>query len=103
VAVTAFPSGQNVSGSSQSRTDGLYLMTTRGLYKLNSQDQLLKVVTDGTTGTLEEVKVVVDKFSLRGGDNGDGSLDALNSIAVDNYGNLYATDKFSRLQKFQLK
>jgi DNA-binding beta-propeller fold protein YncE len=70
-------------------TNGIYIMALQGIYKLNSQDGLS-----------------FDYFAaapLPGTDGGDGNIHNLTGLAVDNNGNLFITDNFSRLQKFRYK
>jgi hypothetical protein len=40
---------------------------------------------------------------MSGGDTGDGGIGNLTTLAADNSGNLYATDKFGRLVKFRTR
>ncbi len=70
-------------------TSGIYIMALKGVYKLNAQDQF-------------QFSYFADA-PLPGTDGGDGNVENLTGIAVDNNGNIFTTDNFSRLQKFHYK
>lgn len=70
-------------------TSGVYIMALKGVYKLNAQDQF-------------QFSYFADA-PLPGTDGGDGNVENLTGIAVDNNGNIFTTDNFSRLSKFHYK
>ena len=106
VAVAAAPP-QNTPGSDSTATtptpaatapangtpgEGIYILTRDTLYRLDRDG---KVATSITANVLLE--------GMSGGDTGDGGIGNLTSLAADNSGNLYATDKFGRLVKFRTR
>ena len=70
-------------------TSGIYIMALKGIYKLDAQDQF-------------QFSYFADA-PLPGTDGGDGNVENLTGIAVDNNGNIFTTDNFSRLSKFHYK
>jgi hypothetical protein len=64
-------------------------MALQGIYKLNAQDGLSFTYFAAAP--------------LPGTDGGDGNIHNLTGLAVDNNGNIFTTDNFSRLQKFRYK
>lgn len=87
LAIAAAP----LSNQSSDNTSGsIYVSSRNGIYELNLQDQV----------TAEAVATTVVSG---GGDTGNGGVNNLISLAVTENGMLFATDSYSRLQKFQVR
>lgn len=72
-----------------SRSGGIYIIMRQGIYKLNLDDKI-------------DVAVFA-KSTVLGSDGGDGNIHGLVALAIDGDGNIFTTDRFSRLQKFVFK
>lgn len=88
-SVNTTPGPASSSVDDTGLTNGIYIMALQGIYKLNAQDGLSFTYFAAAP--------------LPGTDGGDGNIHNLTGLAVDNNGNIFTTDNFSRLQKFRYK
>jgi len=95
--IAAPPLPQTLSKSGTKANDGIYILTNQGIYKFDLQN-----LASPQQYIAMALRTRTKEGSAVEGDGGDGNVSRLINLAVDEEGNIFTTDSYSRLQKFRL-